>query len=152
MINQQISWNSLEMLVVKMGVLWLPTPPMLRVLLILSKEKNWTLGTFSTNSSIAIAQEHKDIVSSSYLGSVVVYMSWTMGCWKIGTTISHYLLVSCWWPHGLSLPSPIFLKLLSLSHSSSHTTLFLSAIRYVVVHSREVPMLHSVYCKSKGKF
>jgi hypothetical protein len=32
-------------------------------------------------------------------------------------------------------------------------TLFLSAnIFFVVVHSQEVPMLHLVYCKSKGKF
>jgi hypothetical protein len=31
--------------------------------------------------------------------------------------------------------SPFPLKLLSLSHSSSHATLFLLAIRYVVVHS-----------------
>jgi hypothetical protein len=45
-----------------------------------------------------------------------------------------------------------FLKLLSLSHSSSHATLFLSTIKSVVVHSQEVPMLHFVYCKSKGKF
>jgi hypothetical protein len=31
-------------------------------------------------------------------------------------------------------------------------TLFLSANIFVVVHSQEVPMLHLVYCKSKGKF
>jgi hypothetical protein len=31
-------------------------------------------------------------------------------------------------------------------------TLFLSADIFVVVHSQEVPMLHLVYCKSKGKF
>jgi hypothetical protein len=32
-------------------------------------------------------------------------------------------------------------------------TLFLSVNNYfVVVHTQEVPMLHLVYCKSKGKF
>jgi hypothetical protein len=31
-------------------------------------------------------------------------------------------------------------------------TLFFSANIFVVVHSQEVPMLHLVYCKSKGKF
>jgi hypothetical protein len=30
--------------------------------------------------------------------------------------------------------------------------LFLSANILVVVHSQEVPMLHLVYCESKGKF
>jgi hypothetical protein len=31
-------------------------------------------------------------------------------------------------------------------------TLFLSANIFMGVHSQEVPMLHLVYCKSKGKF
>jgi hypothetical protein len=31
-------------------------------------------------------------------------------------------------------------------------TLFLSANIFVVAHSQEVPMLHLVCCKSKGKF
>jgi hypothetical protein len=31
-------------------------------------------------------------------------------------------------------------------------TLFLSANIFVVIHSQEVPMLHFVHCKSKGKF
>jgi hypothetical protein len=31
-------------------------------------------------------------------------------------------------------------------------TLLLSADIFVVVHSQEVPMLHLVYCKSKGNF
>jgi hypothetical protein len=30
--------------------------------------------------------------------------------------------------------------------------LFLSANIFVVVHSQEVPMLHLIFCKSKGKF
>jgi hypothetical protein len=40
---------------------------------------------------------------------------------------------------------------LALSHILPDT-LFLSANIFVVVHSHEVPMLHLVYCKSKGKF
>jgi hypothetical protein len=49
-----------------------------------------------------------------------------------------------------TLPSP-FLK---FYHSITHppVTLFLSANIFVVVHSQEVPMLHLVYCKIKGKF
>jgi hypothetical protein len=31
-------------------------------------------------------------------------------------------------------------------------TLFLLANIFAVVHSQEVPMLHLLYCKSKGKF
>jgi hypothetical protein len=33
-----------------------------------------------------------------------------------------------------------------------HVTLFLSTNIFVVVHSQAVPMLHLIYCKSKGKF
>jgi hypothetical protein len=66
--------------------------------------------------------------------------------------MSHYLLVSCFDHMVYSYLLPFFLKLLSLNHSSSHATLFLSAIKFVVVHSREVSMLHFVYYKSKGKF
>jgi hypothetical protein len=48
------------------------------------------------------------------------------------------------------LPSPLFLKLLSLTHSLTHPPMPLFSSQ--LVHSYEVLMLHFVYCKSKEKF
>jgi hypothetical protein len=40
---------------------------------------------------------------------------------------------------------------LSLNHSSSQSLFPPPADIFVVVHSQEVPLLHLIYCKSKGK-
>jgi hypothetical protein len=59
---------------------------------------------------------------------------------------SRSVLVISWF----TLPS-LFSSFITQSLVLS-VTLFLSTNIFVVVYSQEVPMLHLVYCKSKGKF
>jgi hypothetical protein len=61
--------------------------------------------------------------------------------------MSLYLEIStCNHKVGLTFPFSQALSLVLL------VTLFLLTKIFVVVNSEEVPMLHLVYCKSKGKF
>jgi hypothetical protein len=62
--------------------------------------------------------------------------------------LCHFTLRSALVITGFTLPSPSLKLYHTITHPPSHS--FLSANIFVVVRSQEVPMLHLVYCKSKG--
>jgi hypothetical protein len=130
MVNQQNSWNSLVistyllylewnvgMLAVNICILWPPTCPTLRVLLIPEQKKRIKSWGHKQELKCHNCSRIRNTTYNSYLGSVDVSKSWTIWCWKIGTTMLLYLETSAC-NHMVYLTF-LFSQALSLNHSSS---------------------------------
>jgi hypothetical protein len=96
------------------------TPHTLRVLLVLEQKKRIQSWGHKQELWCHNCSRIKNTTYNSFLGSVDVSKSWTIWCWKIGTTVSLYLGISAC-NHMVYLTFP-FLKLYhSITHPPSHS-------------------------------
>jgi hypothetical protein len=132
MVVQQNSWSSLvigtyllylgwnvSMLMVNICILWPPTPPTLRVLLIPMQKKRIKYWGNKQELQCHNCSRIKNTTYNSYLSSVDVSKFWTIWYWKIGTTMSLYLEISAC-NHMVYLTFP-FSQALTINHSSSQS-------------------------------